>query len=139
MRKSPLLAAAAIAVGALAVPAHAEVVEVTLTVSPLFGATASASSTHEGETFQTPTIQRVAVTDAGLDTASGTVVADIQGVTTGSSTYVIAARPDGNTNEAFAFYAVVECVVSPVTGLACTPSAGMHTVITVVTETLGFE
>jgi hypothetical protein len=130
----PALAAAVLAGLASVAPAHAEVVEVNVTVTPHLGATAYAFSDKPGETFDPVSVQRIAVTDAGVDTASGTpTVGDIAGVTTGSATYVITAHPAGSTNESFNFTAVVECALSPATGLVCTPSAGLHTVITVVT------
>jgi hypothetical protein len=134
----PLVAAATVAAGlGFAVPAHAETVVVDVTVSTHLGATAFAFSDHPGETFSPVSVQRIAVTDKGVDTSSGTpTVADIAGVTTGSATYVITAHPAGQTNEAFNFVAVVDCVLSPVTGLVCTPSVGLHTVITVVTGPL---
>lgn len=132
----PLLCAAAIAAGSIAMPAaHAdpEVVDVNVIVSDHFGATAYATSTKPGETFSPVSVTRIAVTDTGLvtnDTGTPTV-ADIPGSTTGTATYLISAHPAGQTNENFNFLAVVQCVRTDVTGMVCTPSVGLHTVVTI--------
>jgi hypothetical protein len=133
------LAVASVAGGlAFVTPAHAEVVDVNVIVSDDFGATAYAFSDKPGETFDPVSVTRYAVTVAGgVTTASGSpTVAGIPGAETGAATYVISAHPAGSTNETFNFVAVVECVKAAVTGMVCTPSVGLHTVITVVTGPL---
>lgn len=119
---------------AVAAPAHAETVDVNVIVSDHFGATAYAMSSKDGETFSPVTATRYAVTDAGTDLGTtATELPDIDGSTTGSATYVISAHPSGQTNENFNFLAVVTCVRTAATGVVCTPSVGLHTVITIVT------
>ena len=129
----PIVAAA---LAASALPAHAEQVDIGVTVGNDFSATAYGTSTHPGETFGNFEITRVSVTDAGLPvvTTSGATMAGIPGATAGTATYVVNAHPiNGGEPSAFFFTSIVVCTKLPGENVSCLPGVGEHTVISALT------
>lgn len=136
MRKPLALAALAASAALFAVPAHAEQVNIGVTVNSNWGATAYGTSTKPGETFGAFSIVRVSATDSLADphlTQGGASVPNIADTTAGVATYVVTAHPlNGDEPSPFFFNAVVVCVKAA-GSFTCTPSVGEHTVISLLT------
>ena len=126
---------------ASALPARAEVVDIGVSVSDDWSATAYGSSTHDGESFGDFTIVRVSATDSLQDphvTLGGDSVPGFDGSTAGTATYVVNAHPyNGLEPSPIVFTSVVVCAKVPGRGITCAPGVGEHTVITAVTGPFG--
>ena len=133
---------AAITLGALGAPAHAEQVDIGVIVHNNFSAEAYGFSTKPGETFGDFSIYRVSATGSLADphvregaSTGGASVPAIAGADFGTATYVVNAHPmNGDEPSPFFFTSVVVCVrTDPASTIICTQGVGEHTVISLLT------
>lgn len=131
---APLAVVAAL--GASAVPAHAEQVDIGVTVGDDYSATAYGRSDHPGETFGEFQIIRISATDSLSDPRltvgqeGDSTMEGFPGSTTGAVTFIVNAHPiQGSEPEPFVFTSVVVCNRNAEGHVECQPGVGEQTLI----------